>query len=395
MTRRTRRALTWLGDAALPIFVGGGLLGLPFYQTAQVRGRFLGTHPATAGATLALVLLALAIAVFSLLRRDHVWANPAELTWRDRPDRDRPLRTRLTVALLLRYAVVGYLFAAGGVLLGWPDLPLTAALAASSALFAFRWANRPRTWVELVAPLGLAAAGVLFAAPVVLWCAVGVLTVVALVPLKRALPARRDELVAGWNARVVRSVSAAFGDVLMLLPRAHPVRMRLIDPPRIALASFLGRRTALPFAVLLALAVPVLHHVFPLVGSTWWTAPGAYLAVMPFAGGLSDMTRVDGLRRWVHTDAKALKYAMFAVLTAAAAVWVTVTWLLGLPVAPYAVPLAAAAAVRTVTRPNLDYGGGGASVDAGGVYTPVGLLGQLFRGPDLLVLGTVVLGLAA
>ncbi|MBM7770826.1 hypothetical protein JOD54_001030 [Actinokineospora baliensis] len=257
----------------------------------------------------------------------------------------------------------------------------------SSALFAYRWANRPSVWFELAAPFVLALSGVLFVGPEVLWVLAAAL---AAASFPRGKPVKRGDLVRGWNAHILRSVSVAFGDVLSLLPQGRPVHMRLTDPFRFAVAGVLARRSALPLAVLLAMAVPVLRHVFPVVSSAWWAGLGAYLAVLPFAGGLAEVVRIAGLRRWVPATTRSLKLAAFAVLGVAAALWTAATALLGLPFVPLVVPLAAWAVVRTVTRPDLDYGAGTA-VDVGGLYTPVGLVAQLLRGPDLLLLGVLVL----
>ncbi|GAA3007777.1 hypothetical protein [Actinokineospora diospyrosa] len=382
-----KRWLTWLSDSSLTVLVVLGLLSLPFYKAEDLRQKFVGAHAVEPGATMALLLLTLAAAVLSVLRRDHVRANPAQLTWDDHGDRDRKIRGGLWVALLVRFVAVGYVAVSAGLILGWPDLPLAAALTASSALFAFRWANRPYAWFELAAPLALALSGVLFVGPVVLWVLAAALAVASF-PRRRRV--KRIELVRGWNARILRSVSAAFGDVLALLPPGRPVRLRLTDPFRFALAGVLARRSALPLAVLLALAVPVLRHVFPVVSPAWWAGLGAYLAVLPFAGGLAEVIRTAGLRRWVSPTTKTLKFAALVVLTVAAALWTAATALLGLPFVPLAVPLAAWAVVRTVTRPDVDYTAG-ASVDVGGLYSPVGLVVQLLRGPDLLLLGVLVL----
>ncbi|GLW92269.1 hypothetical protein [Actinokineospora globicatena] len=383
-----RQVLARLSDSALVVFVLGGLLSLPFYKADGLRERFVGAHAVAPGSTTAVLLVSLAIAVFSLLRRNHVWANPAQLTWDDHGDRAKSLRRRLWLALLSRFAVVGYVFVAAGLILGWPsDLPLVGALIAASALFGFRWANRPQSWPELGGPFLLALAGVLFAGPIVLWGVVAVLTLAAF-PSGRAV--RRDVLVRGWNARILRSVSAAFGDALALLPPARAVRVRPSNPLRFALAGALARRSALPFAVLVLLATPVLRHAFPVVGSVWWVGLGAYFSTVPFAGGLAEVIRTPGLRRWVPTSTRVLKFAALAVLTVTAAVWAATAVLLGLSFVPLAVPLVAWAVVRTVTRPDIDYTAG-VSTDVGGVYLPVGLVFQVLRGPDLLLFGLLVL----
>jgi hypothetical protein len=57
-----------------------------------------------------------------------------------------------------------------------------------------------------------------------------------------------------------------------------------------------------------------------------------------------------------------------------------------------AVPLAVGAVVRTVTRAPLDYGNVGAGVSPEGILLPVGVLLQLVHGPELLVVGLLVVG---
>ncbi|PPK67926.1 DUF6297 family protein [Actinokineospora auranticolor] len=395
-TERVKPALSRLGDWLIGIFVVAGLLTMPFVKPGEVRAKFVGDHPLPPEPALALLLLALAIATFSLLRRHHVWVNPARLTWDYAGDRDREVRRRLHLGLLSRFAVVGYLFVASGVVLGWPDLPLSGALTVAAGFYAVRWASRSSVWVALAGPFLLALAGVLLAGQALtgttaLWVVVGVLVVAGLVPRREAV--RREELVRGWHARVLRSVSAAFGDALALLPTARPVPMRLRGVPRFVVAGIAARRAALPLAGLLVLAIPVLHTIFPVVDPVWWTAAGAYFVLVPLIGGLAEITTGSGLRRWLPADDRELKYTAIAVLLVVALVWIGATVLFGLPVrpaTPLAALLAAWSAVRTVTRPQIDYTPP-ASVDAGGVYLPVGLLTQVLRGPDLLVVGSVVL----
>ncbi|GLZ37556.1 hypothetical protein Acsp05_11810 [Actinokineospora sp. NBRC 105648] len=379
-----------MADWPIVVFVLGGVLALPFYKAADVRAKFIGDHPLPVDGTLTLLLVALAVSVFSVLRRSHVWADPARLTWDDTGDRDRPITRRLLGALAVRAAVVGYLFAAGGVVLGWPDLVLSVALVLAAGVFAYRRAARPAHPAELAAPFLLVAASI--APQWTAWLVVGVLAAAAIPG--RGLLARRDELVRGWNAKVLRSVSAAFGDVLALLPAARPVRLRLTSTARLVLAGVAARRSALPSALLIALVVPLLHRLFPVVDPGWLTGVGGYLVLVPLAGGLSEVVRVAGLRRWVPASTRALKLTTTGVLTAVGLAWVALTVLFGLPVAPrvesLTALLAAWAAVRTATRPDIDYASA-VAVDAGGLYVPVGLARQLVRGPDLLLFGLLVL----
>ncbi|SDC87506.1 hypothetical protein [Actinokineospora iranica] len=371
-------------------FVVVGLLTLPFYKADDLREKFVGSHVVPPGAALAVLLLALAVATLSLLRRDHVWINPAHLTWDDSGDRDRPIRLRLRLAWAVRFGVVGYLFAAAALVLGWPPLGLSAVLFVATAVFAYRWAARPvRGWaVELAVPFLLAVLAALFAGGAVLWAAAAVLAVAALGATGPPGRARRDELVRGWNARVLRSVSAAFGDFLALLPTARPVKLRLTNTVRYVVAGVLARRQALPLALLLALAVPVLHRVFPVVDPLWWTGLGAYFVALPFGGALTDL-RVAGRRRWLPATNRTIKATTLVVLTVVGLAWAGLTVLFGLPFAPAALPIAALAAVRTAARPDIDFTVQGA-VDVGGMYAPIGLVYQLVRGPDLLLFGLLV-----
>jgi hypothetical protein len=54
--------------------------------------------------------------------------------------------------------------------------------------------------------------------------------------------------------------------------------------------------------------------------------------------------------------------------------------------------LAVGAVVRTVSRPALDYGNIGVAATPDGNLVPVGLLLQLAHGPELLVVGLLVIG---
>ncbi|WP_344422732.1 hypothetical protein [Amycolatopsis minnesotensis] len=81
------------------------------------------------------------------------------------------------------------------------------------------------------------------------------------------------------------------------------------------------------------------------------------------------------------------------VLIPLMAVWLGAALTLGLPWSwrlAVALVLAVAAVVRTVTRPMLDFGNLGL-VSIEGVLIPAGLIVQLVRGPDLLLVGTLLL----
>ncbi|MGX7823927.1 hypothetical protein ACTG9Q_02425 [Actinokineospora sp. 24-640] len=376
----------------MPAFVGAGLLTLPFSKAGLLRERFVGEHAVPDNALTAVVLVALAVAVMSLLRRDFVRAHPARLTWEDTGDRAGLVRGGLRAAWAVRFGVVGYLFVAAGLVLGWSALPALPAVAVAAAGFAYVAARRARrAWLEYLVPFGLAVAGAAFVSPGWLWgVAAGLVAATAVVWGPVARP-RRAELVRGHQAHVVRSVAAAFGDVLALLPRARPAPGRLGGAPRFVVSGVVARRGMVAAAVLLALAMPVLHAVFPVVAPVWWAGLGAYVAVLPFAGGLVEITQVAGLRRWLPEPDTALWLSALVVVLVVAGLWLALAALAGLPAAPAAVPVVAAAVVRTVTRPALDYSPSPA-IDVVGAYVPVNLVRQLARGPLLLVVGLAALG---
>ncbi len=191
----------------------------------------------------------------------------------------------------------------------------------------------------------------------------------------------------------------SFLDLLALLPAGREVRWaRALDGrgvlARFVVAGLLARHRALPLAGLLVLAVATLHRLFPSVDPVWWIGAGGYLAALPFTGALAQIHQVPGLRRWVGCSDRALRASATGVLVAVVAVWAAVLAVLGVPLswpAGLAVLLASAAVVRTVTRAPLNYANLGL-VSVVGVLVPVGLLVQLAHGPDLLVLGLLLLG---
>lgn len=393
----------------MPALVLAGLVALPFFRADLLRERLTGDG--VPHALSGLVLVASAVAVLSLLRRDFVRLHPALLTWpsgdrgaaprngaapRPRPgrvgeDRAAVARGGLRRAWAVRFGAVGYLFVAGGAVLGWDGAVPLAAVVLAAGLFAYVAALRKRAaWLEYPVAFGLAAAGAGFAGPAWLAGIAGGLLVATALAWGPVVRPGRADLVAGHWAHVVRATSAAFGDVLAVLPRPRPTRMRLGGALRIAVAGVVARRAMVAAALLLALVAPVLHAVFPAVAPLWWAGAGAYAATLPFAGGLADLTRVDGLRRWLPQTDTELWVAALVVLTLVAGLWLAAAALAGLPAAPAAAPLAASAAVRTATRPHLDYTPTPA-LDLAGAYVPAGLLRQLVRGPLLLVVGLTAL----
>ncbi|MGW5051082.1 hypothetical protein [Actinokineospora sp. NPDC004072] len=375
--------------SGLAAFIGVGLLALPFYRTELLHERFIGAHAVPANALNAVVLLATAVAILSLLRRDFVRAHPARLTWDDTGDRARLVHGPMVRAWAVRFGIVGYLLVAAGQVLGWSGWPAALAVVLAGAAYAYSAARRVRRG-EHLAPFALAVAGALFAPAAWLWAiAAALLVAAAAVWGPPARPGRR-ELVRGHNAHVVRSVAAAFGDVLSLLPRPRPTRGRLDSTLRLVVSGIAARRGMLAAAALLALAAPVLHAVFPVVAPVWWAGLGAYFAVLPLAGGLAEATAVAGLRRWLPQSDTELWLTAVVVLMVVAGLWLAAAVLAGLPAAPAAVPVAAVAVARTVSRPDLDYTPG-PTADVGGVALPANLVRQLVRGPFLLVIGLAAL----
>jgi hypothetical protein len=75
------------------------------------------------------------------------------------------------------------------------------------------------------------------------------------------------------------------------------------------------------------------------------------------------------------------------------AVWLALVIAFGVPATPsvlIAALLAAAGVIRTATRPALDYGDVGAAVTPDGNLVPFGLLVQLARGPEVLIIGLFI-----
>ncbi|GAA4414558.1 hypothetical protein ACFQV2_37575 [Actinokineospora soli] len=382
----------------VPGFVVAGLLTLPIYRAGLLRERFLGDHVVPADALGAVVLIAVAVALLSLLRRDFIRADPARLTWDDPGDRAALVRPGLVRAWALRFGVVAYVFVAGGAVLGWAGALPVSAVVVAAAVFGFvaAWSGgrsvsfgAAGAWVRVV-PFGVALAGALFVGEGVLWGVAGALVIATGLACGPAYRPGRRALVRGHRAHVLRSVASAFGDVLAVLPRARPTRFRLGSAARFVVGGVVARRGMAGAAVLLALAAPVLHAVFPVVAPVWWAGLGAYFATLPFGGGMADVVRVEGLRRWVPHSDTALWTAAVVVFLVIAGLWLAAAVLAGLPAVPQALPVAAAAVARTVSRPELDYSPSPA-LDMGGLYLPVNLVRQLVRGPLLLVFGLTAL----
>jgi hypothetical protein len=413
-----RSAALWLYGVSDRL-VGGlfalGLLTSPFYRVDYLREHLLGgaTPPAMAG--LAVLALGIGLAWRSLLRRDYVWADPALLTWADATDtRIGSIGVRLWRGWATRFLAAGYLTAVGVVVLGgsaW--LAAGGALFAGTALLAVVLGRRRGGWAEqlvlVVAGVLAGFAAVASVATVWLWVLAGLAVVAAVVravgsgPVRRpvvATSAGRDELVHGHLRRLVRRVTVSFGDALALLPEPGPIPWpRLLAGRAVVLrfvfAGVASRARSLLPAALIAVAVAVLHKVFPVLNPVWLIGFGVYFAGVPFASALAQLCAVPGLRRWLGCSDLALRVASAGVLVLCAAVWVGLVVVLAVPVtvaAWLAALLAVGAVVRTVSRPPLDYGNVGVAATPDGNLIPVGLLVQLAHGPELLVIGLLVAG---
>lgn len=391
-------------DRLVALIVVAGVLGSPFYQTDATREQLLGTATVPPQATLAVLCLSLALAWRSTLRRGWLWADPAQLTWSDFDgSRPRTLTRRLVLSWAGRFALAGYATVVSGILIGLPDVPVACLLFCGVAALALAMARRPPIRVETVAPLALAALGVAAVWVDVRWfwlC--GGISAFAAIVLVRGEPlaarAGRAELVRAFRERMVRRMAASFLDVWVLLPAGRPVSWGLAGRfvvVRYLLAGIAARGRSLGLPVFLAAAIAALHPVVPDVGGLWWTGLGGYLAVLPLAAPVAQLYRVPGLRRWLGCTDRTLRLTAAGVLFLPVAGWFGVLLLVGVPFsapAALAVPLTAFAIVRTVTRGPIDFANVGL-VSLEGVIVPAGLVVQLARGPELLLLGLALLQL--
>jgi hypothetical protein len=414
-------ALRWLyriSDRVIYVLFAIGVLSSPFYRVDLIRTHLLGGAPPPAVAGLAVLALGVCVAWRSVLRRDFVWAEPAELTWSDSGDtRVGTLGRRLWAAWAARFAAVAYLVAVAVAVLGqsaW--LPAGCALFAAVALLAAVVGRRRRggreAWLEYAVVVALVvvagAAAVSTVGPLPLWILTGAAVVVAVAALVGsgaagrpavATAANRDDLVHGYLRRTFRRVTVSFGDALALLPEPSPLPWpKLLAGrgvvARLVVAGMLMRVRSVLLAVLCVIGIVVVHQAFPLASPVWLVGLGAYVAGVPFASTLASLWAVPGLRRWVGCRDITLRIATAAgVAVVAFAVVLLISVVVPLTVAAwFAVPLAVGAVVRTVTRPPLDWGNVGAGVTPGGVLLPVGVLLQLAHGPELLVVGLLIIG---
>ncbi|MBN6035714.1 hypothetical protein [Amycolatopsis sp. 195334CR] len=416
---RPRFGGVFAGDTTSFLVVFGlGALGTAFGKLPWWREVLLGTGSAVdtvdPSVPAALVLVLSGLAARAQLRRGYRWADPAELTWLA-VDRVPVLGARVWRVWLGWLLAVGYATTLGAAVYRAPVETWIAAgllLAGSSAL-TLAVARRPVETGVAAGPIALAGAGVVVALtsppPEVLSASGVVLLLVAAVfawgsgsPLRpvAARIAGRVELVAAWRERVVRLVAVSFLDPLLMLPAARPVAVRVTSIWGLALAGVLGRRRYAVNAVLLAVAAGVARFAFPALPEVAVVAVAAYAALMPFGGGLGELWRGPGLRRWIDEPDRRIRAAFALVfgglVLAWAAVLALVVAVLGVPVGPAAwavLPLAAAAVLRTASRPPISYDNIGVTDTPFG-QTPVRLITQAVRGPDLAVLGALLLSVS-
>ncbi|WHT20149.1 hypothetical protein N8J89_03495 [Crossiella sp. CA-258035] len=413
MTRLLTRL--WPDERALGELFAVALLVYPFFDLADVRLTLgVTTGPAAEPVVLAVLCLAAALAWRSLSRRGFQWVSPAQLTWSDfgPGGRVRTLGRRLWADWAARLGGLSYLW---GLLALVGGLSVPATLAGTAVLLSSAGLAAVLLWrlpteltgaVELALPAVLAALAVValygLLTPVLLAAVAGLFGTLAGAALIGARPAAarlgRAELVDRWANRVVRGTATRFLDVLMLLPVGEPVSRRItLRRPvllRLELLRLLARRRFAVPALLVAGLVAA--------GAAWGLSPvwlfglGGYFAVLPFTGGLGELYRSAGLRRWLGFDLKVIWRTWALLLTALVTLWTAVALLLApaafTPALLLVVPLVALAVLRTVARDNASYDTSTATIELGGGPIPVAYLANTFRGFLLLLFGLVLLG---
>jgi hypothetical protein len=408
----------WLYRISDAVLITVGLAALassPFYHLATVRANLIGATVASSFAAPAVLCLGLGLALRSLLRRDFVWQDPAKLTWSDGTDkRVGAIGRRLWGGWAVRLVLVAYATAGGAALFAgsstWLSGGLAAfvAVAALAAVAARRAASVHVRLIEQVLSLVLPLIGSLLAAQLLptswLWGIAAVAVLGALVlsvgsgrPLRPAVAsrARRGELVEQYNERLVRRMSVAFLDLLALLPGPKKLTWpRLFAGPSIVLRFVLGgvlaRRAALLLSLLLVWAVAVVHLVFPLLSTSWLVGLAGYFAALPLAAVLAKLNQQPGLRRWLGCPDTDLRATASALVVVVLAIWLALVVAFGVPLSTsvlLATLLAAAGVMRTASRPELDYGNVGTTTTPDGNLVPFGLVVQLVRGPEVLLIG--------
>jgi len=403
------------GDTATFVFLFGfGFLFTAFFHVDGWRPALYGSSIVDFPAVLGLLTLCCAVGWRGLLRRGFAWVEPAELTWLDfaPPARGRVVTLRLLGAWTGVVAVTGYLaallLAVGGA--GLEQWRAAVAIVVATGVAAFATARRTSLRLDALGPLVLAVLGLGIAAlglgpATVQFVAAGVL--VAALPLafggEPVSRAGRAALLAGWDGRVLRSVAVTFLDPMMLLPPSAPIgglSLRRPTPLRLAWAGTLGRSRYAGAAVLVGFAVVVAHIAVPTVPGAVLVGIGAYVALMPFGGGLGELWRNPGRRRWVGSADRDLVLAHGLVLAGVGLLWAAALLVVTLAggtsfaaTAWLAVPLSVLSILRTVTRTAVDYANPG-FVDTPMGPMPANLTRQLFRGLDLQLVGIVLLAAA-
>ncbi|GAA4537980.1 hypothetical protein [Amycolatopsis samaneae] len=381
---------------------GFGFLFTAFFNLDKWHRILFGQSTADFPAVLGLFAIGLAFAWRVLLRRGFVWAEPAELTWLDFADADRRrvVGARLLVVWSAVVLAAGYVLAlvvaAGG---GGRDVwTAGVALVVACAVLIFATARRTALRVDVAGPLLLAVTGLVIAAAAlgpltVQYVAGGVLLVACGLALggEPVTAAGRMTLVEGWNVRLLRTVAVTFMDPMLVLPESAPVgRLSLRRPTalRLAWAGFLGRTRYLGAAALLAIGVAVARVAVPTLPAAALVGLAAFVALVPFGGGLGVLWHNPGRRRWLATSNLELRVTHGLLLAVLGLAWsallAAVNLLMGavIPAVGWlAVPLAVLAVLRAVTRKDMDYTDGrGFSMSR-----------QFVRGVDVLVIGILVL----
>ncbi|SDX28628.1 hypothetical protein SAMN05421504_102913 [Amycolatopsis xylanica] len=400
------------GDSAFLLgLFAVGIAIQAFFRVHSLRSFLFGQSIADIPAILGLLVACGALMWRALLRRGFVWAEPAMLTWFDftGADRARLIGRRMWAVWCVGVGLFVYVGAltgvAGGV--GGDGWPAAAALLLGSATLSVSTARRPPIRGEVFGPVLLAALGLVVAkaqlAPFALEVLAATLFLLGALSWRTGdavSRAGRQALVDGWNERLVRTVSLTFLDPLALLPAARPVRFSLRRPTalRFAWLGVAGRARYWGAAVPLAIAAVLAKAAAPAIPDVVFVALTAYCALIPFAGGVGELWRNDGRRRWLGTSGRGLWLANLLVMLALTVAWGVVLagagLVLGLMpslVAVVVLPIVALAVIRTATRPPTTFDDLGVVTSRVLGQVPTRLFAQLLRGPDVLIFATVVL----
>ena len=451
--RRARHPLSdTLGTGYTVVFtlvVLGSMLVVPLQRAFAARGCAAGCRVSDAGGlAAALAVLTLGVALHQLGAVGPVLASQASSSWVLSTPGDRAvlLRPALRGAAVLAGAAGAVIGAALALLgRGGPVTTLlagAAGLAAGVAAAGLSALAQQRGRVGLVRRVGdgllaVGAVGLLTALGVRGWAppvpprAVGQAVVLALVVLAvlavstgrrglgrltRADVAGGAELMAGVAGAAYSMDPALLGEVLAVRRwrRVGRVRSRR-GHGRGALAVVLrdADRTLRSPRRLVAVAVGVLVPVFltrfglgPAVPLT--IVLGAAVVASAMAGMLRRVERSDGLARWLPLSDRDRALTLLVVPGALTLVWAgaatlmsgaAATTTMGAGTVWTTVALAAtlaglAAAVRSARRPAAD-AGAGATFDTPLGPLPIGMLRQLVRGPDVLIVAVLPLLLGA